>query len=56
MLCRNTTRSENMRGDTKLIAGGFIRSEKNISDIFAAGFWGVTTSDRQLWQYGVNRS
>ena len=35
---------------TDLIAGGFVRSDKDIQQIFAHQFKGITTSDKSLWR------
>ncbi|SBV98955.1 Glycerol-3-phosphate responsive antiterminator [uncultured Alphaproteobacteria bacterium] len=34
-----------------MLAGGFIKSRKEVQEILAAGYTGLTTSQRDLWNY-----
>jgi glycerol uptake operon antiterminator len=38
-----------LKKDIPLLAGGFIRTVDSLKDIYQAGFMGVTTSERNLW-------
>jgi glycerol uptake operon antiterminator len=39
------------RRDTKIFAGGLIRTTKDVEEALAAGADAITTSKRELWDY-----
>lgn len=41
------------RKGVAMLAGGFIKTRKQIQELYSLGFYGATTSEKALWTYDV---